>query len=108
MNNELKEIDIKSYIYYYFDDINNINDLNIDNILINEKSYENILIYNVVHKTLYGAKSLRIIFDKVDGYIRKNDNFKYVALFDIKYKVIFDRIRYPIMLKSNISDAYFR
>ena len=47
----------------------NINDLNLDNILLNEKSYENILIYDVAYKALYRAKPLYVIFDKVDEYI---------------------------------------
>ena len=31
----------------------------------------NVLLYDVVYKTPYGARSLRIAFDKVDGYFRK-------------------------------------
>ena len=68
-NNELNEIDVKNRTCYYFDDIINISDLNLDNILTAEKSYENILIYNVTHKAPYGAKPLHIIFGKVDRYI---------------------------------------
>ena len=37
-NNKLKEINIKNRTCYYFDDTININDL--DNILIDEKSFE--------------------------------------------------------------------
>ena len=72
-----------------------------------EKSYENILIYNVVFKTLYGAKPLRIVFNKIDGYTRKYDSTKYLALFhcDEKNERIFDRRSYSNMLKSNISDV---
>ena len=36
-NNELKEIDIKNCSCYYFDDI-----------IIDEKSYKNILVYNMI------------------------------------------------------------
>ena len=62
----------------------------------------------MLHKKLYSAKLLRIIFDRVDGYIRKYDGTKYLVLFhfDVTYKRIFDKIRYLIMLKSNISDVY--
>ena len=47
-----------------------------------------------------------IIFDKVDGYTRKYDSTKYLALYhsDEKYEINFNRIWYLIMLKSNISD----
>ena len=37
-NNELKEIDIKNRTCYYFDDIIKIEDLDLDKILIDEKS----------------------------------------------------------------------
>ena len=42
-NDELKEIDVKNRTRYYFDDIIKIH---LD-ILIDEKSCENILIYNI-------------------------------------------------------------
>ena len=71
-NNELKEIYIKKSDSYYFDDIININDLDLDRVLLDEKSYENILIYDVAYKCLYGAKLLRIILDKVDAYLLEN------------------------------------
>ena len=40
--NELKEIDIKNCTCYYFDDIVKIENLNLDNILMDEKSYKNV------------------------------------------------------------------
>ena len=46
-NDELKEIDIKSRTCYYFDGIIKMEDFRLDNVLIDEKSYENILIYNI-------------------------------------------------------------
>ena len=36
------------------------------------------LIYDGAYKTLHSAKALRIIFDKVDGYIRKYDGIEYL------------------------------
>ena len=44
-----------------FDDIIKIEDFDFGNILLDEKSYENILIYNVLYTTLVGAKSMRIV-----------------------------------------------
>ena len=55
---------------YFFDDMININYLDLDNILLDEKSNGNILIYDTTNKTPYSAKHLRIIFDKVDGYMK--------------------------------------
>ena len=45
-NNKSKEIHIRNHTCYYFDDVINIYDLDLDNILLDEKSYENILIYD--------------------------------------------------------------
>ena len=39
-------------MYYYFDDIIKTEDFDFDNILIDGKSYKNILIYNISHKKL--------------------------------------------------------
>ena len=44
MNNKIKEINIKNYTYYFFDDIINIRNFDPNNIKIDEKSQENILI----------------------------------------------------------------
>ena len=71
-NDELKKIDIKIRMYYYFDHIIKIKDFNLDNILIDEKSYENILVYNISYKNLT-AGNLRIRFDEIDGFIRVYD-----------------------------------
>ena len=35
----------------FFDNIININDLDLDNSLIDEKPYENVLIYSIAYKT---------------------------------------------------------
>ena len=69
-----------------------------------QKSYENILIYEVSFKNFIGAKPLQIIFDKVNGFVRDYDGIKYLVLFGLeKYDAIFDRIIYLIGLKSDIT-----
>ena len=70
INDELKEIDIKNCMCHYFEDIIKTEDFNLDNILIDEKSYENLSVYNILYKTLIDTKPLRIRFDKIDGFIR--------------------------------------
>ena len=103
-NDELKEIDIKNHRYYHFGDIIKIEDLDFDNILINYKSYENILVYGISYKTLIWAKPLPIMFDKVDGFIRDFDRTRYLVLCGReKHDVIFNRIIYLINQKSFIS-----
>ena len=80
-NDELKEIKIKNCTCYYFDDMIKSEDFNLTNILIDEKSYENFLVYNTSFKTLIDSKSLRIRFDKLDGFIRVYDGIRYLVLF---------------------------
>ena len=67
--NEFKKVDIKHLTCYYFIKMK-IEDFDFYCILLAEISYENILICDILHDTLIGAKPLRIIFDKVDGFIR--------------------------------------
>ena len=47
---KLKEIYLKNRTCYYFGDIIKIEDFDLDNILIDEKSHEHILIYNISYK----------------------------------------------------------
>ena len=42
-------------------------------ILTDEKSYEDIMIYDISYRTLIGVKLLCIRFDKIDALIRVND-----------------------------------
>ena len=48
--------------------------------LIDEKSYKNILAYNILYKNVIGARPLRIRFDKIDGFIRVFDGTRYFGL----------------------------
>ena len=81
-----------------------INDLYLNNFLLDEKAQENILIYDNAYKLLYGAKSLHVMFDKVDGCIRKYDRTKDLGLFHSDEKqIISHRIKYLIMLKLIIT-----
>ena len=56
-------------------------DFDLDNILIDEKPYENILVYGISYKTLIGTKPLRIRFKKVDRFIRVYDGTRFELLF---------------------------
>ena len=80
-NNEFKKVCIKNPTCYYFNDIIALEDFDLNNILINEKSYENILIYDISYKTLIDKKHLRIRLYKIDGLIRIYDGTKYLTLF---------------------------
>ena len=62
-HDEFKIVCIKNRTCYYFDEIIKLEDFDFDNILIDEKCRENILICNISYKTLIGALLyLRIIF----------------------------------------------
>ena len=83
-NNELKENDIKIRTCYYFDDIIEIEDFDLDNILIDEKSYEFFLVYNILFKSVFDSKPSRVRFDKIDELMRVCDRNKYLVLFGSK------------------------
>ena len=75
---------------------------------MDDKSYEHNLIHDVSCKTLIGAKSLRIKFEKVDRCIRDYDRTKYLVLFGReKHNAILDRIRYLIVLNTGITYVDF-
>ena len=91
-----------------FDNIIKLEDIDFGNILIDEKSHKNILIYDISYITLIGSKPLRIRFDKTDGFIKIYDGTRYLILFDSeKYDAIYSRIRYITSLKSSISHIFF-
>ena len=63
--NELKEIDIKNHVCYYFGDIINGTKISFINILLDK----NISVYNIPHKPPTGPKPLHIRFYKIDRFI---------------------------------------
>ena len=83
-----------NYICFYFDDIIKFQDFDLDNILIYENLYKNILVYNIPCKTLIDNKLLHIRFNKVDGVIRVYDRTRYSVLFGAeKYDFVYNKIR---------------
>ena len=89
--NEFKKNNIKHYTCYYFDDIMEVEDINVDNILLDEKSYENILVYSILYKKFMDAKPLRIRFNKVDGIIKIFNGIRYLELSN-PYNEVYYRI----------------
>ena len=110
-NNDFEKARIKNRTCYYFGDIIKLEDFDIDNILIDENSHENIMIYDISYKTVIGSKTLRIRFDKIVGFIRIYDETRCLSLFGCEnYDAIFDRIGCPISLNSGVtytSSHYF-
>ena len=100
-NNKLKEIDIKNFTCCYFDYIMKNKHFDISNILIDKKSYKNILVHDISYKTLISIRTFRIKFYKIVGFISV-DGTRYLVLFvPEKYDAIFNRIRYLISQKSS-------
>ena len=65
-----KKFVLELCMLFYFSDIIKFEDFDFDNILINEKVYKNILIYNIFYRALIGPKPQHIRFDKINGFIR--------------------------------------
>ena len=71
-----------------FDDIINIKNLDTNKIKLDEKSYRNILIYNIgyvivkvlSHKEIISVYSLYLNINKIYGYIEENYENKYLTL----------------------------
>ena len=102
-NDKSKETDITNRTWYWFDDIIKIEDFDLDNILIDKKSNENILVYNIPYKNLIDSNLLSIRFYKINGFIRIYDGNRYLVLFGSeKYGSIYNRIWYLISVKSGI------
>ena len=98
---------IKNCTCYYFDEIIKIEGFDFDNILLDERSYKIILIYGILCKNLIGAKPLRIMFNKVDEFIRVYDGTRYLVLFGPeKYDAIYNRIKYVISQKNGITFVF--
>ena len=86
MSNKIKDTDIKSCTYYFFNDIINIENFSPNNTKIDEKSYKNILIYNIGYATIkeyvkiYSVNCLYLIFKNVKEYFEEVNKSKYLTL----------------------------
>ena len=80
-NNGLKKVRIKNRTYYYFDDVIKLEDFDLNNVLIDKKLQEHILIYDILYKTLIGSRPFRIRFNKIDGFLTICYGTRYLALF---------------------------
>ena len=51
---------------------------------MDEKSYENSLVYNISYNILIGAEPLRIRFDEIDWFIRLYEGTRYLVLLGVE------------------------
>ena len=112
MGYKLKEIDLKNRIYYFFDDMINIKHLDPNEIMVDEKSYKNILIYHIGYvtpkdlscTTINSVNPLYLIINKTNGYIEESNGNKYLTLVPTnkskntlkKYEELLNTIRFCI------------
>ena len=74
---------------------------------LDEKSYENILIYGISYKKFIVPEPLHTRFSKLDRSVRVYDGTRYLVLFNLaKLDVIYYAIRYLIGLKSGIANIF--
>ena len=61
-NHELKEIIVKNGTrFYFYDDIIEIEDFDLDNISVDEKPYKNVLVYNISYIEVWFILSLYVL-----------------------------------------------
>ena len=103
-DSKLKEIDIKNRTCNYFDGTIKIEGFDLDDILIDKKSYKNILVYKISKKNLIFCKYLRIRFDKTDGLFRFYDGIRYLVLSGKEeHDFVYNRIRCLAGVKRGIT-----
>ena len=91
---------------YYFDYTIEIIDINFRDILLDEKRYKNILIYDISYKTAFmGSIPLHNRFDEIDGFIKIYDGIRYLVLFSYLFHEISNRTEYLKSEKSGITDS---
>ena len=109
----IKQINIKNWTYYFFNDMINIKDFHSILLKIYKKSYKNISIYNTWYiiikptddyENINCVNPLHLVIGEVDGYIEVNSGNEYL-IFDstdknkeilTKYAELWDKIGYLI------------
>ena len=83
---KVKDINIKNRTYYFANDFIYTENFDLSNIKIDEKSYENILIYYIGYVTIkeyvktYSVNPLCLIFQYVNGYFEEIKRNRYLTL----------------------------
>ena len=109
----VKQIDIKNWTYYFYNDIIDLKSFKSDLLKINKKSYKDIGIYNIGYITIkkigdceniYSVNPLYLRITHANGYIEEINENKYLIFDSIdenkellkKYNDVFNGIRSKI------------
>ena len=85
---KVKQIEIKNWIYYFYNNIINIEQFDSNLLKIDKKSYKAIVIYYIGYITIkkigdceniYSVNPLYLIIGKVDGHIEEKNGSKYLV-----------------------------
>ena len=120
MSNKVKDINMKNWTYYFFNEIIGIENFDPNNIKIDEKSYKNILVHYIGYVTIkeyvkiYGVNPLHLIFRYVNGYFEEINGNKYLTVAPTneskekfkKYERLWIKIRDLIISITNNSNDY--
>lgn len=82
---KLKEINIKNRKYYYRDNLIYISSLCPKNLVIDEKSYDSLMIYHTRYKIQYSLKE--IYFHELTGQFEEYGDEKILDTYYLRYKV---------------------
>ena len=80
MSSKVKDIDIKSQTYYFFNYIINIKNFDPNIVKIDENSKKNFLIYYVEYVTIKDLKYVKINNGYFKGYFKEINKSKYSML----------------------------
>ena len=75
MSNQVKDIDMKNHIYYFFSDIINIKNFDSNNTKIGKKSQK-----DSRDVRIYSVNPLYLIFNRENGYFEEIIRNKYLTL----------------------------
>ena len=76
----VKEINIKNRMQHFLDNMIKIKNLDLCKIKIDKNSFKNIYIYCIGYKIKCSAKSLYVVINKINGYIKENNENNYLTL----------------------------
>ena len=118
----IKQINIKNWTCYFFDDMINIKNFDPNLLKIEKKLYKNIDIYYIGYITMKDPEYVKInsgnplylIINEIDEYIKEKDGNKYLTLVSTdknkevltKYAELWDRIKDSIEKINNKSGEY--